>query len=127
VLGHPINYWYSIGLRLGNDGSIGDVRWKSAAYKARLSPGQKVIAVDGRIFSADVLRDAIRKAKDSKEPIRMIVQADSFVSSVEIDYHDGERYPALERVIGKPAYLDDIVEPLTTPEKAPEESKKDDE
>lgn len=127
VLGHPINCWYSIGLRLANDGSIGDVRWKSAADKARLAPGQKVIAVDGKIFSADGVREAIKKAKDSKEPIRMIVQADSFVSSVEIDYHDGERYPALVRVDGKPAFLDDIVKPLTPPEKAPEEPKKDDE
>jgi hypothetical protein len=38
---------------------------------------------------------------------------------VDLDYHEGERYPALERVEGIPAYLDDITKPLTTPEKAP--------
>ena len=42
---------------------------------------------------------------------------------MQIDYHDGERYPALERVEGTPAYLDDIIKPLTTPEKAPEQKK----
>ena len=36
----------------------------------------------------------------------------------EIDYHDGERYPVLERVDGTPDYLDEITKPLTTPEKA---------
>ena len=41
-----------------------------------------------------------------------------------IDYHDGERYPVLERVEGTPDYLDDITKPLTTPEKAPESSNK---
>ena len=51
------------------------------------------------------------------------MQADSFVSTVQIDYHDGERYPALERVDGTTSYLDDIIKPLTTPEKAPEEKK----
>ncbi len=49
----------------------------------------------------------------------MIVQADTFVShGCDIDYHDGERYPVLERVDGTPDYLDDITKPLTTPEKA---------
>jgi len=55
------------------------------------------------------------------------VQADSFVSTMKIDYHDGERYPALERVEGTPAYLDDIIKPLTTPEKAPEQKKEESE
>jgi len=58
-----------------------------------------------------------------RKPIRVIVQADSFVSMMQIDYHDGERYPALERVDGAPSYLDDIIKPLTTPEKAPEQKK----
>jgi len=53
------------------------------------------------------------------------VQADSFVSTVQVNYHDGERYPALERVEGTPAYLDDIIKPLTTPERAPEQKKED--
>lgn len=122
-----LDCWYSIGLRIRDDGSIGDVLWNGPADKARLAPGEKIIAVDGQIFSSDALREAIRKAKGSQEPIRLIVQADSFVRSAEIDYHDGERYPALERVNGAPDYLDDITKPLTTPEKVPEQPKKDDE
>ena len=102
---------------------IGDVLWNGPADKARLAPGEKIIAVDGQIFSNDVLRDAIRKAKGSTEPMHLIVQADSFVHTAEIDYHDGERYPALERVDGTPDYLDDITKPLTIPEKAPVEPK----
>ncbi len=121
-----LNCWYSIGLRVSGDGSLGDVRWNGPADKAGLAPGKKIIAVNGQIFSTDALRQAIRDAKGSSEPIRLIVQADSFVSNVEIDYHDGERYPWLERVDGTPAYLDDITSPLTTPEKAPAEAKTDD-
>jgi predicted metalloprotease with PDZ domain len=114
-----LNCWYSIGLRLGGDGSISDVRWNGPADKARLAPGEKIIAVNGQIFSNDLLRAGIRGAKGNSEPIHLIVQADSFVSMVDLDYHEGERYPALERVEGIPAYLDDITKPLTTPEKAP--------
>jgi len=105
---------------------IGDVRWGSPADKARLAPGEKIIAADGLIFSADALRSAIRTAKGNTEPIHLIVQADSFVSMADIDYHDGERYPVLQRVDGTPAFLDDITKPLTTPEKAPPEPKSED-
>lgn len=90
-----------------------------------LAPGEKIIAVDGQIYSNDALRDAIRKAKGSTEPIHLIVQADSFVHTAEIDYHDGERYPVLERVNGTADYLDDITKPLTTPEKVAEGPKND--
>ena len=106
--------WYSLGLRLGADGSIRDVRWGGPADKAKLAPDQKIIAVDGQIFSPDALREAIRAAKGNTEPIRLIVQEDSYVSTAEIDYHDGERYPVLERVDGTPDYIDDITKPLAT-------------
>jgi predicted metalloprotease with PDZ domain len=113
-----VDCWFSIGLRIGTDGSISDVRWNGPADKARLAPGEKIIAANGQIFSSDALKEAIRGAKGNTEPIHLIVQADSFVSTVDLDYHDGERYPALERVDGTPAYLDDITKPLTTPAKA---------
>ena len=113
--------WYSVGLRLASDGVIRDVRWNGPADKARLAPGEKILAVNGQIYSADALRKAIRDAKTSTESIHLIVQADAFVSNADLDYHDGERFPALERVDGTPDYLDDITHPLTTPEKAQEQ------
>ncbi len=85
------------------------------------------MAVNDKVYSPDALREAIRAAKGTSNPIRVIVQADSFVSTMQIDYHDGERYPALERVDGTTAYIDDIIKPLTTPEKAPEQKKEDSE
>ena len=121
--GRGIDCWFSIGLRVSGDGSIFDVRWNGPADKARLAPGEKIIAVNGQIFSADALREAIKAARSATEPIHLIVQADSFVSMADIDYHDGERYPVLERVEGTPDTLDDITKPLTTPEKAPAEEK----
>jgi hypothetical protein len=41
------------------------------------------------------------------------VQNDTHVRTVAIDYHDGERYPHLERIDGTPDYLDEITKPLT--------------
>jgi hypothetical protein len=44
--------------------------------------------------------------------MHLILQSDKLVTEADLDYHDGERYPALVRVEGTPAYLDDIAKPL---------------
>jgi predicted metalloprotease with PDZ domain len=113
-----VNVWYSLGFRLSSEGVITDVRWGSPADKANLAPGAKMIAVNGNVYSADALRSAVREAKGKTEPIHLILQADTFVSMADINYHDGERYPELQRIEGTPAYLDDITAPLTKPEKS---------
>src|SRR6202050_980685 len=110
-----VNAWYSIGLRVGAENTITDVRWNGPADKAKIVPGSKIIAVNGQVFSPDVLRAAIRDAKGKSEPIRLIVQLDNFVSIADIDYRDGERYPVLQRVEGAPAFLDDLSKPLASP------------
>jgi predicted metalloprotease with PDZ domain len=119
--GGGIDVWYSAGIRAMADGTISDVRWNGPADKAKVFPGQKIIAVNGNIFSGDALRTAIKDAKGKTEPIHLILQGDTFVTTADIDYHDGERFPSLVRVDATPDYLDDITKPLTTPEKAPAE------
>jgi len=121
--GGGIDVWYSIGIRVMGDGDISDVRWNGPADKAKLFPGQKIISVNGNIFSGDALKSAIKDAKGKTEPIHLIVQGDTFVTTADLDYHDGERFPSLVRVDGTPDYLDDITKPLTTPEKTPAEKK----
>ena len=121
--GGGVNAWYSIGLRVSADGVIGDVLWNGPADRTRLHPGQKIIGVDGQVYSGDLLKAAIKDAKGKTEPIHLIVQSDTFLSTAEIDYHDGERFPALERVAGTPDYLDDITKPLAANPPIPAEAK----
>jgi predicted metalloprotease with PDZ domain len=116
-----IDVWYSIGIRVTGDGNISDVRWNGPADKSKLFPGQKIISVNGNIFSGEALRTAIKEAKGKTEPIHLILQGDTFVTTADLDYHDGERFPSLVRVDGTPDYLDEITKPLTTPEKVPAE------
>ena len=114
------NVWYSLGLQLGADGTIHDVRWGSLADKAKLAPGQKIIAVNGIVYKtsnedrhSDTLVSAIEAAKTSKEPIHFLVQSEEYITPVNIDYHEGMRYPAMVRVDGTKDYLDEITAPLT--------------
>ncbi|WP_158942997.1 M61 family peptidase [Granulicella sp. S190] len=123
--GSSVNVWYSLGFRVSSEGSIADVRWNGPADKAKLFPGQKIVAVNGNVYSGDALKTAVKQAKGTSEPIHFIVQSDAFVTTADIDYHEGERYPSLVRVDGTPAYLDDITKPLATPEPIPAEPAKD--
>jgi predicted metalloprotease with PDZ domain len=118
-----VQCWFSIGLQIGEDGAIRDVRWSGPGDKAQLAPGEKILAINGQVFSGDRLREAIRGAKGTSEPIRLLVQSDTYVFPAQIDYHDGERYPALERVDGAPSFLDDITTPRTKVEPVKEDSK----
>ncbi len=123
--GGGIDVWYSLGIRVNGEGNIADVRWNGPADKARLFPGQKIVAVNGNVFSADALKTAIQEAKGKPEPIHLLLQADTFITPADIAYHDGERYPRLERIADAPALLDDITKPLTTPEPIPVDKKQD--
>lgn len=104
--------WFSAGLMVSDTGNIDDVRMDSPAFKAGLGPGTKLVAVNGHGYTADVLKQAIRGAKGTTEPIELIVSNDNEFRTVRLDYHDGEKYPRLERVQGTPDLLDEIIKPL---------------
>ena len=104
--------WFSLGVSLETDGTIDDVRVGGPADKARLSPGQKLTVVNGTAFSKEALHAAIHASKGNTTPIHLMVQDENSVASVDVDYHDGERYPALVRVTGTPDYLSEISKPL---------------
>lgn len=106
--------WFSVGMLLNADGSILDVRWNGPGYKVGLAPGDKIIGVNGRVYNGDIFSAAIRDAKGKTEPIHLVVQRESFLRTVDIDYHDGERYPVLKRNAETSAYLDDIIKPLAS-------------
>ena len=112
-----INVWYSLGFRIGNDGTVGDVRIAGPADKAQLYPGAKILAINGQAFAdKDTLRDAllaaIDGAKGNSTPIHLTVQEESEVTTIDLDYHDGQRYASLERVDSKPDLLTAITNPL---------------
>jgi predicted metalloprotease with PDZ domain len=109
---NEIDCWYSLGLRVNKEGEIADVLWDGPADKGGVAPTEKIIAINSQIFSKDVLQDAIRDSKNTTQPIHLLLQADNYVTTADIDYHGGERYPSLERIPGTTDYLDEITAPL---------------
>jgi predicted metalloprotease with PDZ domain len=108
-----VNAWYSLGFSTG-DQTIRDVLVNSPAYHAGLGPGMKLIAVNGRRATDELLHNAIRDAKTGSEPIELIVENAGYIKIVKIDYHEGEKYPHLVREPNTPALLDEILKPMTT-------------
>ncbi len=104
---------YSVGLLAQANGNIGDVILDSPAYKAGLAPGFTIVAVNGRAFQTSLLRTAIQDAKGHGPAIDLIVANTGYYKVIRVEYHDGERYPQLERAEGSKDYLDDILAPMT--------------
>jgi predicted metalloprotease with PDZ domain len=100
---------YSIGLQVGNDGTVSDSIVGSPAYEAGITSGMKVIGVNGRVYTHDVLEDAIKAAKGNTQPITLLVVVDDYFQTSTISYHGGRSYPHLVRQDGKPDYLDEII------------------
>lgn len=108
----PISFSTSLGFSIAVDGQIGEIWWESPAFKAGITPEMQVIAVNGNTYSIPALRSALLAAEKKKDPIHLLVRTSDKVSTIDIDYHEGLRYPALERIPNTPAYLDDILAPV---------------
>jgi len=107
-----VGFAYSLGFQIMQDGTIGNVWWNGPAFKAGMVPDMHLLAVNDRAFTMNVLREEILAAEKTKDPIRLTLKRDDKVITVSIDYHDGLRYPYLQRVDGTPDRLDDILAPM---------------
>ena len=108
---HIYNFAWSIGLTMNDKGEVNDVRWDGPAFKAGVSTGAAVVAVNGQTYSNDVLKGAITAAKNSKAPIQLLLKYQGGFRTVPVDYHEGLKYPHLARVDGTPDYLGEISAP----------------
>lgn len=100
---------YSIGLTCKEDGEIEDVRMNGPAHKAGVAPATRIIAVNGRKFNTQLLREDV--AAKSAAPLEIMVEDGEFYKTFHIDYHDGEKYPRLVRDESKPDLLSAIAAP----------------
>jgi predicted metalloprotease with PDZ domain len=102
---------FSIGLTVGKDGVISDVAWDGPAFKAGLAAQTQIVAVDGEAYDPDLLKGAIKAASGTPSVIELLLKDNDQFRTVRIAYHDGLRYPHLERTSGSPARLEDILAP----------------
>ena len=99
----------AFGLLLNEDGTISDITEGLPAAKAGIGPGMKLVAVNGRRFSPEILRDAVKATKNGHAPLDLLVENTDYYKTYKIDYHGGEKYPHLVRDDSKPDLLSEIL------------------
>ena len=88
---------HSIGVTLDKDNKVTSTRWDGPAFNAGLVNGAKILAVNGDTMSEDVIKKAITAAKGTTAPIQLLMQRGDRFETVTVNYHDGLRWPWLER------------------------------
>jgi predicted metalloprotease with PDZ domain len=107
------DFSYSLGFLIQKDGKLEDVILGSPAYQSGIGPGMKLLAVNGRKWTPEILRDAVKAAQGNAKSIDLLVENAQFFKTYSVNYHDGEKNPHLERVADQPDLLDDILKPMT--------------
>ncbi|WP_045771465.1 M61 family metallopeptidase [Xanthomonas albilineans] len=106
--GKSLNLTYSLGLYLDERGEVDDVLWDSPAFAAGIMAGNRIVAVAGREYSAEALKQAITAAKGGGAPLELLVKRGDRYDTLRLDYHGGLLYPHLERIAGKPDRLSEL-------------------
>jgi predicted metalloprotease with PDZ domain len=99
----------------GGAAMIGNVWWGSPAFQAGLVPDTQLVSVNGEAYTAKGMREAILAAEKDHKPIEIQYRRGKDYKTVSIPYYGGLRIPHLERVAGKPDYLDQILAPSKSP------------
>ena len=114
------DFWYSLGVMIqgdasggAEDGIIKDVVPGLPAAAAGIAPGMRLVAVNGRRYSEKGLRDALKAARDGRDPLELLIENVDVFQTVAVDAHGGERQPHLERAAGAADVLSAIGKPLT--------------
>ena len=89
------------------EGTIVDVIPGMAAAAAGIAPGMKLVAVNGRRWSPEVLKTALR----ARQPLQLLVENIGYYKTYSVNYDGGLRYPHLERVAGRADLLGEIIRP----------------
>ena len=100
---------FSLGIIVSKEGAVTDAIPGMPAYAAGVGPGMKLIAVNGRKYSKDVIRAALKGAINNQQPIALLVENADFYHTYQLDYHGGDRNPHLVRNEGQPDMLGEMI------------------
>ncbi len=104
---------YSLGIKLKDpEGTVVDVVPGMPADAAGVAPDMVVVAVNGRRYNADVLRDAIAASKQNGK-VELLCENKEFFRAYTLNYREGRRHPVLVRDNGVRDFVSEILAPRT--------------
>jgi len=102
---------YSLGVVIDSTGKFTSVLWDGPVFRAGLTSGTQLVAVNNVEFDGDKLKAIVKATKENGPPVEFLIKQGDLYHTVRIDYQGGLRYPRLERIAGTPALLDQILAP----------------
>ena len=94
---HMAEMYHSLGFQAMPDGILQDVWMGSPAYIAGLRPGDKLTAINGKPYSAELLAATVHDSRAKAGPINLTASRDGESLTLALQYHGGEKYAALVR------------------------------
>ncbi|HLK31984.1 MAG TPA: hypothetical protein VKT29_02775, partial [Terriglobales bacterium] len=107
---HGVDLSASIGMvihqeKKEEEGTIVDVIPGMPAAEAGIAPGMKLVAVNGRKWSPEVLLTVLR----ARTALQLLVENIGYYKTYSVNYNGGPQFPHLERIQGRPDVLGEII------------------
>lgn len=113
-LGKRTDARYSLGFEVLDEGAM--VTYlipDSPADRAGMMPGSKLVAVNGRRYTKEVLEDALNAGAGEPRTLSLLVEQGDDFRTLELTYTGKAHHPRLERVSGTPDLLSVILSPVS--------------
>jgi predicted metalloprotease with PDZ domain len=93
-----VNLDTSLGMQITPSGFIRSVMWNGPAFNVGLSPGDRIVAINGQPLSRETILNATNAA--ARSPVQLRIQKDDVSREVVVPYTGTLRYPHLVRIPG---------------------------
>ena len=103
---------FSLGFYANEDATLGDIIPGSPADEALLAPGDRLVAVNGRRWAPQELRDALAASARGLTTLSLLIERGDEFRTFELHYSGGPREAHLVQVAGAPDVLGRIAAPL---------------
>ncbi len=108
--GKYLDLAYSLGITVAKS-KISAVQWDGPAFKAGLTVGPEIVAVNGVPYSDDAIKAAVMAVKGGAAPIRLTLKTETWVRDVNIQWNGGLRYPRFTKTGPANSPLDRLLAP----------------
>ena len=102
--------FYSLGMIVSKSGDVTSTLWEGPSFKSGIVNGAKIVAVGGKEFTPERIKQAITAAKKTGV-VNLLVKRGEDYETVAVPYSGGLRYPHLVKTATGEAPLDRLLAP----------------
>jgi len=107
------DFTFSLGFVVGRESKLTDVLWDGPAYRAGLTVGTQIVAVNSVAYDSDRLKEIVKATKTNSAAIDLLIKNGDRYSTARINHQGGLSYPhlAVRDANDSARLLDQILKP----------------